>query len=59
MKSKIKFEINKSDKEVNFLHVTVGLDNGSIRTSIYRKPTDALVSELLFKSSKACSEKYS
>ena len=41
MKSVIRFEINKSDKEVNFLDVKVGIENGSIRTSLFNKPTDA------------------
>ena len=41
MKSKIKFEINKSEKEVNFLDVTIKLENGMLTTSLFSKPTDA------------------
>ena len=41
MKSKIKFEINKSEKEVNFLDVTIKVENGMLTTSLFSKPTDA------------------
>ena len=41
MKSKIKFQINKSQAEVNFLDVIIKIKNGSLETSLFSKPTDA------------------
>ena len=41
MKSRIKFETNISIDTVNFLDVTVGLENNVLTTSVYTKPTDA------------------
>ena len=41
MKSTIKLEVNKSEKEVNFLDVCIRLVNGSLTTSLFSKPTDA------------------
>ena len=35
MKSEIKFEVNKSEKEVNFLDVTVKFENGVLSTSLF------------------------
>ena len=43
MKSKIKFDINKSPSEVNFLDVKVSFVDGNITTSLYTKPTDAFL----------------
>ena len=39
MKSKIKFEIHLSTNEVPFLHVTVSLKHGKVRTTLFDKPT--------------------
>ena len=41
MKSAIRFEVNKSQHEVNFLDVKVSLEKGTLRTSLFSKPTDA------------------
>ena len=41
MKSKIKFDVNQSTEKVNFLDVTVKLQQGVLATSLYSKPTDA------------------
>ena len=41
MKSTIKFEVNKSESEVNFLDVSVNLKEGSLSTSLFCKATDA------------------
>ena len=41
MKSKIKFEIHLSTNEVHFLDVTVSLNHGKIRTTLFTKPTDS------------------
>ena len=41
MKSKIKFEINKSTTEINVLDVTIKLKDGKLHTTLYSKPTDA------------------
>ena len=41
MKSEIRFEVNQSEKEVNFLDVSVTMENGQLRTSLFSKPTDA------------------
>ena len=41
MKSIIKFEVNKSESEVNFLDVSVKLEDGSLSTSLFCKATDA------------------
>ena len=39
MKSKIKFEIHLSTNEVPFLHVTVSLKHGKVRTTLFYKLT--------------------
>ena len=41
MKSKIKFEIHLSANEVHFLYVTVSLNHGKLRTTLFTKPTDS------------------
>ena len=41
MKSKIKFEIHLSTNEVHFLDVTVSLNHGKLRTTLFTKPTDS------------------
>ena len=41
MKSKIKFEIHLSTNEVHFLDVTVSLNHGKLRTTLFNKPTDS------------------
>ena len=41
MKSKIKFEIHLSSNEVHFLDVTVSLNHGKLRTTLFTKPTDS------------------
>ena len=41
MRSKIKFEVNISQTTVNFLDVKVLLDNDSLKTTLFTKPTDA------------------
>ena len=41
MKSKIKFEVQKSTDKVNFLDVTVSIMENCLKTSLYSKPTDA------------------
>ena len=41
MKSKIKFEIHLSTNEVHFLDVTVCLNHGKLRTTLFTKPTDS------------------
>ena len=41
MKSKIKIEIHLSTNEVNFLDVTVSLNHGKLRTTLFTKPTDS------------------
>ena len=41
MKSNIKFEVHQSTDRVNFLDVSVLLQNGIITTTIYSKPTDS------------------
>ena len=41
MKSKMKFEVNQSESEVNFLDVCVQMKDGKISTSLYTKPTDS------------------
>ena len=41
MKSTIKYEVNQSTNQVNFLDVTIKLCSGVLSTSIYSKPTDA------------------
>ena len=41
MRSNIKFTTNQSTQEVNFLDVTVKLNDGIISTTIYSKPTDS------------------
>ena len=40
MKPKIKFEIHLSTNEVHFLDVTVSLNHGGLRTTLFTKPTD-------------------
>ena len=37
MSSDIKFEVNKSEDNVNFLDVTVSIENGLIPTSVLHK----------------------
>ena len=41
MKSKIKFDVNKSTNEVHFLDVSVVIKENMIKTTLYSKPTDA------------------
>ena len=41
MKSKIKFEIHLTTKEVHFLDVTVSLNHGKLRTTLFTKPKDS------------------
>ena len=41
MKFKIKFEIHLSTNEVHFLDVTVSLNHGKLRTTLFTKPTDS------------------
>ena len=41
MKSDIKFEVHYSQSSVNFLDVTVFMDNGMLKTTLFSKPTDA------------------
>ena len=41
MKSKIKFEIHLSTNEVHFLDVTISLNHGKLRTTLFTKPTDS------------------
>ena len=41
MKSKIEFDIHQSTSSVNFLDVKVIFSNGTIKTDVYSKPTDA------------------
>ena len=36
----IEFTIEWSKTQINFLHVTVSLENGKIKTDFYVKPTD-------------------
>ena len=43
MKSSIKFEVNISPVEVNFLDVRIKLKDGLLSTSLYTKPTDAFL----------------
>ena len=43
MKSKLKYEVHHSNNQVNFLDVTVKVDNGFLSTTIYLKPTDSHV----------------
>ena len=43
MKSDIRFEVNKSTSKVEFLDVKVILENGSLKTDLYTKPTDAFL----------------
>ena len=40
MKSCIKFETNISKHSVNFLDVTISLNDGKLSTSLYTKPTN-------------------
>ena len=41
MKSRIKFEIRLSTKDVHFLDLTVSLKHKNIRTTLFTKPTDS------------------
>ena len=41
MKSKIRFEVHQSRKEINFLDVIVQNNEGRISTTLYSKPTDS------------------
>ena len=41
MKSKIKFEIHLSTNEVHFLDMTVSLNYGKLRTTLFTKPIDS------------------
>ena len=41
MKSKIKFEIHLSTNEVHYLDVTVSLNHGKLRTTLFTKSTDS------------------
>ena len=41
MRSVIKFEVNQSTVETNFLDVTIALKNNKLQTTLYSKPTDA------------------
>ena len=41
MKSNIKFDVNQSIDQVNFLDVAVRINGTSLETSLYSKPTDA------------------
>ena len=41
MKSKIKFKIHLSTKEVHFLDVKVSLNHGKLRATLFTKPTDS------------------
>ena len=41
MKSKLKFKIHLSTKEVHFLDVKVSLNHGKLRTTLFTKPTDS------------------
>ena len=50
MKSKIKFETNMSETNVNFLDVTVSIKDNKLVTSLYTKPTDSH----LYLNSKSC-----
>ena len=43
MKSDIRFEVNKSTSQVEFLDVKVILNDGSLKTDLYTKPTDAFL----------------
>ena len=43
MKSTIKFEVNKSTAEVNFLDVTVSLKDRKLQSNLYSKPTDVFL----------------
>ena len=43
MKSKIKFEVNTSTTMVTFLDVSVTLKDGTLKTKLYTKPTDAFL----------------
>ena len=43
MRSDIRFEVNKSTNQVEFLDVKVILDDGSLKTDLYTKPTDAFL----------------
>ena len=37
MKSDIKFEVQISDKKINFLDTTITLENGTLKTELYNK----------------------
>ena len=41
MKSKIKFEIHLSTNEVHFVDITVSLNHGILRVTIFTKPTES------------------
>ena len=41
MRSKIKFTVHQSSAEVNFLDVTVRMNEGKLSTTVYSKPTDS------------------
>ena len=43
MSSNIKFEVNISTTMVNFLDVSVTLEDGILKTNLYSKPTDAFL----------------
>ena len=43
MRSKIRFEVNKSNSEVNFLDVSVTLKDVLLKTNLYTKPTDGFL----------------
>ena len=43
MNSKLKYEVHHSNDQVNFLDVTVKVDNGFLSTTVYSKPTDSHV----------------
>ena len=43
MRSQIRFEVNKSSNEVNFLDTKITIENGHLITNLYTKPTDAFL----------------